>query len=118
MLKAPTSGFRNRIFRRLSSKVHSSVWPASSPRTTRMYSSIAASFTGRSPIVRRAVKPVETPKSIRPGARALRLASPLAATGAMRFDGMSTPVPRRIVAVCMAAAAIATNTSALSSCVS
>ncbi len=79
---------------------------------------MSPSLTGRSPIVRRAVKPVEMPKSIRPGASAFRLASPLAATGAMRFDGISTPVPRRIFDVCMAAAAIETNTSALSSCVS
>ena len=59
-----------------------------------------------SPMVRRAVKPVEMPKSMRPGASALRLASALAVTGAMRFDGISTPVPRRIVEVCTAAAAI------------
>ena len=118
MLMAPTSGFRKRIFRRWSSKVHSSVWPASRPDTTRTYSSMSASFTGRSPRVRRAVKPVEMPKSIRPGASALRVASPLAATGAMRFDGISTPVPRRIFVVCMAAAAIEAKSSAFRSCVS
>ena len=118
MLMAPTSGLRNRIFRRLPSNVHSRVWPASKPRTTRTYSSMSASFTGRSPIVRRAVNPVEMPKSIRPGASAFRVARPLAATGAMRLDGISTPVPRRIFAVCMAAAAIEANSSELRSCVS
>ena len=118
MFTAPISGLRKRIFRRVASKVHSSVSPASRPRTTRTYSSSSASFTGPRPIVRRAVKPVETPKSIRPGASAFRLASPLAATGAMRLDGIITPVARRIVEVCMAAAAMATNSSALRSCVS
>ena len=118
MFTAPISGLRKRILRRLASKVHSSVSPARSPRTIRMYSSRSASLTGPRPIVRRAVKPVETPKSIRPGASAFRLASPLAATGAMRFDGIITPVARRIVEVCMAAAAMATNSSALRSCVS
>jgi hypothetical protein len=83
-----------------------------------MYSSMSASFTGGRPRVRRAVKPVEMPKSIRPGASALRLARPLAVTGAMRFDGISTPVPRRIRDVFIAAAASATNTSAFRSCVS
>jgi hypothetical protein len=34
------------------------------------------------------------------------------------LDGISTPVPRRIADVCMAAAAIATNTSAFRSWVS
>ena len=79
---------------------------------------MSASFTGRRPIVRRAVKPVETPKSIRPGASAFKLASPLAVTGAMRFEGINTPLPRRIVLVCTAAAAMATNSSALRSWVS
>jgi hypothetical protein len=64
------------------------------------------------------VKPVEMPKSIRPGASALSVASPLAATGAMRLDGISTPVPRRIFVVCMAAAAIEAKSSELRSCVS
>jgi hypothetical protein len=36
----------------------------------------------------------------------------------MRFDGISTPVPSRIFVVFIAAAAIATNGSALSICVS
>ena len=79
---------------------------------------MSPSFTGPSPRVRRAVKPVEMPKSMRPGASAFRLASALAVTGAMRFDGISTPVARRIVDVCTAAAAIETNSSALRSCVS
>jgi hypothetical protein len=52
------------------------------------------------------------PKSIRPGASLLSEAKALAATAAMRFDGMRTPVPRRIVVVFIAAAAIATNGSA------
>ena len=69
-------------------------------------------------MVRRAVKPVEMPKSMRPGASALSEASALAATGAMRLEGISTPVARRIRVVCTAAAPIATNMSALSSCVS
>ena len=64
--------------------------------------------------MRRAVKPVETPKSTRPGASAFSEASALAATGAMRLDGISTPVARRIREVCTAAAPMATNTSALS----
>jgi hypothetical protein len=83
-----------------------------------MYSRMASSVTGPSPMVRRAVKPVEMPKSTRPGARALSDASALAATGAMRFDGISTPVARRIRDVFTAAAPMATNMSALSSCVS
>ena len=66
--------------------------------------------------MRRPVKPVPTPKSIRPGARALRLASALAATGASRLDGISTPVPSRMRSVFMAAAVIDTNSSALMSC--
>ena len=79
---------------------------------------MSASFTGLSPIVRRAVKPVEMPKSIRPGASALRVARPVAATGAMRLDGISTPVPRRIFVVCIAAAAIEAKSSEFRSCVS
>ena len=70
------------------------------------------------PIARRAVKPVPTPKSMRPGASWFSVASALAATGAMRLDGTSTPVPRRIFFVCTAAAPIATKQSALSICVS
>ncbi len=58
----------------------------------RMYSAIADSFTGPSPIVLRAVLPVEMPKSTRPGASAFTEASAFAATGAMRLLGISTPV--------------------------
>ena len=79
---------------------------------------MSASFTRLSPMVRRPVKPVEIPNSMRPGASALSEPSALAATGAMRFDGISTPVASRIFLVCIAAAAMATNTSALRSCVS
>ena len=79
-----------------------------------MYSFMSSSFTGPSPIVRRAVKPVEMPKSMRPGASAFSEARALAATGAMRLEGMSTPVARRIFEVCTAAAPMATNMSALS----
>src|SRR5437588_770970 len=87
MLTTPISGLRKRIFRRASSNVHSTVSPARRPRTTRTYSSMSASFTGRIPIVRLAVKPVETPKSMRPGASALRLASHQAATAAVALPG-------------------------------
>ncbi len=97
---------------------HSTVSPRSSAWTTRIYSSSRASVIAGRPMLRRAVKPVETPKSIRPGASALSVASAFAATGAMRFDGMSTPVPSRMRVVSLAAAAMATNMSALSSCVS
>ena len=83
-----------------------------------MYSAISASVTAPRPIVRRAVNPVEMPKSIRPGASLLSEASALAVTGAIRFDGTTTAVPRRIREVSMAAAAMATNTSAFSSWVS
>ena len=65
-------------------------------------------------MVRRPVKPVLMPKSIRPGASLFSEASALAATGAMRLDGISTPVPSLIRAVFIAAAAIATKGSALS----
>jgi hypothetical protein len=61
------------------------------------------------PMARRAVKPVPTPKSMRPGASRLSEASALAVTGAMRFDGTNTPVPRRIRRVLTAAAAMATK---------
>jgi len=60
------------------------------------------------------VKPVPTPKSIRPGASLFNDAKAFAATGASRFDGINTPVPRRILVVLIAAAAIATNGSVLS----
>ncbi len=75
---------------------------------------MSASLTAPSPIARRPVKPVPMPKSIRPGASPLSEAKALAATGAIRFDGIRTPVPRRILVVFIAAAAIATNGSALS----
>ncbi len=55
---------------------------------------------------------------MRPGAKRFSDASALAATGAMRLEGASTPVPRTIFAVCAAASVIATNTSAQSICVS
>jgi hypothetical protein len=45
-------------------------------------------------------------------------AKALAATGAMRLDGISTPVPRRMREVLIAAAPMATKQSALSICVS
>jgi hypothetical protein len=69
-------------------------------------------------MVRRPVKPVPTAKSMRPGASAFSVASALAATGAIRFDGISTPVPRRIFEVCIAAAPMAANSSAFRSWVS
>ena len=84
----------------------------------RIYSSISASRTAPSPIARLPVKPVPIPKSIRPGANLFNDANALAATAASRFDGIKTPVPSRIVVVFSAAAAIATNGSALSICVS
>ncbi len=77
-----------------------------------------ASEIARSPMVRRAVKPVPTPKWIRPGASALSEASALAVTGAMRLDGISTPVHSLMRDVCIAAAPMATNMSALRSWVS
>ena len=70
----------------------------------RMYSAIADSFTGPRPIVLRAVLPVEMPKSTRPGASAFTEASAFAATGAIRLLGISTPLPRRIFDVTIAAA--------------
>ena len=66
------------------------------------------------PMARRAVKPVPMPKSMRPGASWLSVASALAVTGAMRLDGTSTPVPRRMRRVLTAAAPMATKQSALS----
>ena len=79
---------------------------------------MSASLTAPSPIARRPVKPVPTPKSIRPGANLFSEAKAFAVTGAIRFDGINTPVPSRILVVLTAAAAIATNGSALSICVS
>ena len=73
---------------------------------------MSSSLTGPSPIARRAVNPVEMPKSTRPGASALSEASALAATGARRLEGINTPVASRIFVVCTAAAPMATNTSA------
>ncbi len=86
--------------------------------TTRIYSSMSSIAIAPRPMARRAVKPVPTPKSIRPGASLLSEAKALAATAAMRFDGTSTPVPRRMRLVFTAAAPMATKQSALSICVS
>ena len=58
------------------------------------------------------------PKSIRPGAMPFNVANAFAVTAAMRFDGTSTPVPRRIREVLSAAAAIATKQSPVIICVS
>ena len=69
-------------------------------------------------MVLRAVKPVPTPKSMRPGASLLSVARPLAVTGAMRLEGTSTPVPRRMREVWTAATAMEANRSAHRSCVS
>jgi hypothetical protein len=71
-----------------------------------------------SPIARRAEKPVPTPKSMRPGAIAFRVAKALAVTAAMRFEGTRTPVPRRMREVFSAAAPIATKQSPVMSWVS
>ena len=79
--------------------------------------SLAAEHGGK-PIVLRAVNPVPTPKSTRPGASLSSVAKPLAAAGAMRLVGTRTPVPSRIRLVRTAASAIDTNTSATSICVS
>ena len=83
-----------------------------------MYSFMSSSFTAESPMARRAVKPVEIPSSMRPGASALTEASALAATGAMRPSGTSTPVPSLIFEVFIAAAAMPTKMSQLSTGVS
>ena len=82
--------------------------------TTRMYSSMSDCFMAPRPMVRRPVKPVPTPKSIRPGASRFSEAKALAVTGAMRLVGISTPVPRRMREVCTAAAPMATKQSAQS----
>ena len=58
------------------------------------------------------------PKTMRPGASLFNDAKAFAATGAMRFDGISTPVPSLMRVVFIAAAAIATNGSAVIICVS
>ena len=83
-----------------------------------MYFSMRASVTGLSPRVRRPVKPVETPNTMRPGASAFSVASPEAVTGAIRLEGMMTPAQSLIRLVFTAAAPIAAKTSALSSTVS
>jgi hypothetical protein len=83
-----------------------------------MYCSSRLSVIAGRPMVRRPVKPVPTAKSMRPGASALSEASALAVTGAIRFEGISTPVPSRMREVCIAAAPMATNSSALRSWVS
>ena len=70
---------------------------------------MSASFIAPSPMARRAENPVPTPKSIRPGAMALSVANALAVTAAMRLEGTSTPVPRRMRLVFIAAAPMATN---------
>ena len=75
---------------------------------------LSFTFIAPKPIARRAVKPVPKPKSMRPGASWFSVASALAATGAMRFDGTNTPVPRRMRLVFTAAAPMATKQSALS----
>jgi hypothetical protein len=69
-------------------------------------------------MARRAENPVPMPKSMRPSASPFNVASALAVTAAMRFDGTSTPVPRRIREVLSAAAAIATKQSPVIICVS
>ncbi len=79
-----------------------------------MYSSMSASFTAPRPMVRRPVKPVLTPNTMRPGASLFSEAKAVAATGAIRLDGISTPVPSLMRVVFIAAAAMATNGSALS----
>ena len=66
------------------------------------------------PIARRPVKPVPRPMSIRPGASLFSEAKALAVTAAMRLEGISTPVPRRMRLVFTAAAPMATKQSALS----
>ena len=94
-LTAPTSGFRKRISSCPSNVHRESRWRGGRARRGRILPCRRAS-PGRAPCVRRAVKPVEMPKSMRPGASAFRLARALAVTGAMRFEGISTPVARRI----------------------
>jgi hypothetical protein len=70
------------------------------------------------PMVLRAVNPVPTPSSMRPGARRESVATAAAVAGAMRLVGTSTPVPRWMREVRSAASAIDTNTSAAIICVS
>src|SRR6516164_6757663 len=118
VLIRPSSGLSNRISRLFRSSSTSTVSPRNNDMTMRMYSSMSASLIAPSPIARLPVKPVPTPKSIRPGANLFSEAKALAVTGAIRCEGISTPVPSRIFVVFTAAAAIATNGSALSICVS
>ena len=69
------------------------------------------SVMGRRPIVSRAVLPVPTPSSTRPGANWLMVAIEWATVGAMRVVGTATPVPSRIFDVSWAAKAIVAYTS-------
>ena len=113
MLISPASGLSSPIFLRAPSISASTISPRSSAITTLVYSAMSASFIAPRPIARRALKPVPTPKSIRPGASAFSVASEFAVTAAIRFDGTSTPVPSRIREVFTAAAPMATKQSAL-----
>ena len=56
----------------------------------------SASFIAESPIARRAEKPVPTPKSIRPGAIAFKVAKAQAVTAGIRLVGTRTPEPSRM----------------------
>jgi hypothetical protein len=118
VLIRPSSGLSSRISRFFRAISASTASPRNNAMTTRTYPSMSASLIAPSPIARLPVKPVPIPKSIRPGANLFSEAKALAVTGAIRFDGTSTQVPSRILRVLIAAAAIATNGSALSICVS
>ncbi len=96
------------------SACHCTVSPARSPWTTRTYSRRSARRIAGNPIVLRAVNPVPTPNAIRPGASLSRVAKPLAAAGAMRLVGTSTPVASWMRLVRTAASAMETKTSAQS----
>ena len=69
-------------------------------------------------MVRRAVKPVPTPKWILPGASWLSVPNAEATTGAIRLLGIDTPVASWMRDVSWAAIAITEYTSAHNSCVS
>ncbi len=84
---------RNRTSRTRSPSRYSMVRPAHRSCSAAVKFSTMAAVVGRMPSVRRAVFPVPTPQMIRPGARALRLANPLAAAGAERSAGEVTPMP-------------------------
>ncbi|MBI0311495.1 IS4 family transposase [Streptomyces javensis] len=84
---------RNRMSRTRSPSRYSVERPAHRSWSAAVKFSSLAAVVGRMPRVRRAVFPVPTPQMIRPGARALRLASPLAAAGAERSAGEVTPMP-------------------------